>query len=253
MEDEVKVFSGRGNEQYRIVDRMYNGRKARVLFSEDGSPQSGLALDNDPQLLFNYNQRFLEIVASIHPKKILIIGGGAFTLPKAILERFANTTVDVIEIDALLPQLARRYFSLPETGKLRTIISDGRKYINECHETYDIIILDAFSDSTIPYSLLTREAVKEYERCLSDIGLIAINFISAYPNVRETLASRLFSTFRIDFKSVDIYPADHTESRHRSQNLVLVASKQKAPALDYLQSVAVPQSDAMVDMILRDI
>jgi spermidine synthase len=253
MVDKTVLFDGQGDdEHYQVVDMVYNGRQARVLFSGHRSPQSGIAMDDNPRLLFNYNQRFLEIIESVRPKAVLIVGGGAFTLPKAIIERFDDVSVDTVEIDSLLPKLAYEYFSLPKSPELRIITSEGREYINNCERVYDMIILDAFSDSTIPYGLLTQEATKEYARCLSDKGLLALNFISAYHVHKRTLAHRLHETFGSVFVEVDVYPADPSESRHWSQNLVLVASKEEDPALDYLQSAAVSLRPLPADAILRD-
>ncbi len=116
---------------YRVIDGRYNGRPARILFGDNASPQSGLALDDDPELLFNYNQRFLEIAISIQPRSALVIGGGAFTLPRALLDHFPNLKLDVVEVDPVLPPLARQFFGLPETERLMVYSQDGRQFINQ--------------------------------------------------------------------------------------------------------------------------
>jgi hypothetical protein len=50
---------------YKVVDTIYNGRPARMLYGAKNSPQSGIAFDDSPELLFDYNQRFLEIALSL--------------------------------------------------------------------------------------------------------------------------------------------------------------------------------------------
>lgn len=240
MMNKVILFDGSSElSRYRVVEAMYNGRKARVLYSGGGAPQSGLALDDDPELLFEYNQRFLEVAESIRPASILLIGGGAFTLPKALLERFHDIRIDVVELDQLLPKLAEKYFDLPSDPRLNIVIGDGRDYINECQIKYDMIIIDAFMKYDIPTSLLTIEAVREYRRCLNMDGVIAVNFISRYHTYKTTLAHRLVATFQTAFSTVDLYPSDYQYEKRAEQNLMLVASNDDAITLDYLQSAPV--------------
>lgn len=218
--NKVVVFDGSSEfGHYQVVDEIYNGRKARVLYSGGRTPQSGLAQDDDPELLFEYNQRFMEIVESIRPASVLLIGGGTFTLPKALLERFHDIKIDAVEIDQLLPQLAEKYFDLPNDPRLNIIVGDGRDYINECQIKYDMIIIDAFSKYDIPTSLFAIEAVREYSRCLNKNGIIAMNFISRYHTYKTTLAHRLVATFQAVFSTVDLYPSDFITKNEPSKIL----------------------------------
>lgn len=250
--NKVILFDGSSElSHYQVVEAIYNGRKARVLYSGGSTPQSGLALDDDPELLFEYNQRFLEIAESIRPASVLLIGGGAFTLPKALLERFHDIRIDVVEIDQLLPQLAEKYFDLPNDPRLNIVIGDGRNYINECQIKYDMIVIDAFMKYDIPTSLLVVEAVREYSRCLNSDGVLAMNFISRYHTYKTTLAHQLVATFQTAFSTVDLYPSDHQYQKRAEQNLILVASNQDAIPLDYLQSAPVSLLFMPENAILR--
>ncbi|MET0980341.1 MAG: fused MFS/spermidine synthase [Candidatus Saccharimonadales bacterium] len=236
----ITLFDGSSElNRYKIIESIYDGRHARVLYSGHKSPQSGMALDDDPELLFDYNQRFLEMVESARPASVLLIGGGAFTLPKVLLERFNDIRVDVVEIDPLLPQLARQYFDLPDDPRLNIIIGDGRQYIDTCQVSYDMIIIDAFFKYDISMPLLDITAVQNYRRCLSEYGIVAINFIARYHTYKTTLAHRLVATFQSVFSTVELYPADHDYHERAEQNLIMVASQQDMITLDYLQSVPV--------------
>ena len=53
---------------YRIADVSYMGRPARLLYGgTHEAAQSGLALDDRPELLFDYNQRLLELYPNSAP------------------------------------------------------------------------------------------------------------------------------------------------------------------------------------------
>lgn len=228
---------------YRIFDMTYEGRTARVLYAGVSAPESGIACDDEPELLFDYNQRFLEIAQSTIPKSVLIIGGGVLTLPKALLERFGEIKIDVVEIDSLLIDLAREYFDVPEDPRLNIIIGDGRKYLDTCQTQYDLIVVDAFSEYDIPESLLSTDAISRYTDILTSTGIVTMNFIAKYYTYRANLAHSLYAKFASIFEYVDLYPADYHYSKHEEQNIILVASRVPADNLDYLQSVSVKLLD----------
>lgn len=220
---------------YRIVDTTYNNRPSRLLYGTDNSPQSGIALDDDPELLFDYNQRFLEMIMSHHPRKILVIGGGAGTLPAAAYRLFSNLTIDAIEIDGLLVELAFKYFDLPRSPRLRPIVDDAHRYLNKTNDRYDMIIIDAFSGYTVPPHLLQLSAIIQYQDHLSNYGTVAINFIAEYKQGRPSLAHEIIASFSEVFSYVDVYQSDPGYSRGADQNLILVASENEIH-FDYLQS-----------------
>lgn len=221
--------------RYKVVETSYDGRRARVLYGNRWSPQSGVALDDNPELLFDYNQRFLEMVMSRPPKKLLVIGGGAFMLPIAVFERFANITIDVVEIDPLLVQLSKDFFNLPDDERMRIHVEDGAAFVANTNERYDMIILDAFTGYTIPHHLLEREAIEYYKRRLTKDGVVALNFISEYKPTRARLAHELIGSFGALFSELSLYQADVDYETTDEQNLLLVAGNRPFH-FDYLQA-----------------
>lgn len=242
--------------RYRIVDRVYNDRPSRLLLSgEKATPQSGLAFDDSPELLFDYNQRLFEVALSLEPQSILVIGGGAFTLPRALLAHLPTAKIDVVEIDRLLPKLARKYFQLRRSRRLKIHTTDGREYIDtHPDQSYDLIIVDAFSEYHIPESLLTIEAAQHYARLLGPEGAIAINIISKYRGPLPTLTHRMIASFKKSFQLIEIYPADLQDDQNSEQNLIFIGSKQDAIRLDYLLSAQVyPQNLDDSSLLMRDV
>jgi spermidine synthase len=236
---------------YKVVDQMYNDRPSRVLYGVSRSPQSGVAFDDEPELLFHYNQRFLEIAESMRPKSILCIGGGAFTLPTTLFNRFPDVQIDVVEIDPLLPTIGYDYFDLPRDERLKIITMDGRTYVDGCKKKYDLIILDAFSGYDIPRPLLTKEAVQAYKKCLAANGLIAVNFISTYYSYKKFLTHEIMATFESVFSYVDLYQTDHENDKRSEQNLLLIAGE-KLNSLDYLQASPIELLFQPENVILYD-
>lgn len=223
---------------YRVVDTIYDGRQARVLYGDDDSAQSGMATDDDPELLFDYNQRFLEILMSKRPKKLLVIGGGAFMLPIAAHRQFFDMIIDVVEIDPALVNISYDYFDLPHDKRMRVHVDDGARFIARTEERYDMIIIDAFSGYSVPPHLFTPDAIEHYQKHLTTDGIVGVNFISEYKAGRPSLAHELVVSFRETFSHTSLYQADTDYAEGEHQNFLLIAGQSPAH-FDYLQSNAV--------------
>lgn len=211
---------------FQVVDMIYEGRPARVLFSgERLAAQSGIATDGKPQLLFDYNQRFMELLESLEPepRSLLLIGGGALTLPMALRARFPELSITVVEINPTLPQIAETYFGYQPDDKLQVRITDGRSFLAESQETYDVILLDAYSSSTMPKDLMTVEAAQAFAVHLKPAGVIAANVISSYYGARSVAITQLAAALKSVTQDIEIYPANKSLlSFWMPQNFVLV-------------------------------
>lgn len=243
------LYRGRGeHSQYRVVERVYDGRPSRLLLSGKAAPQSGIALDDNPELLFDYNQRLLEVVLSVRPERVLVIGGGACTLPMAIAAYIPDAAIDIVEMESLLARLASEYFDFSESDRMKLIIQDGREFIEASQSQYDLIIVDAFDEYTIPRPLVTVQAAQQYARLLAPGGCMAMNVIAAYTGGRPTLIHRIVASFRDVFSTTELYPADPYYGQRGDQNILFIAAQQPT-SLEYLQTFRVEPTIAVDDQL----
>lgn len=211
---------------YQVVDTLYGGRPARVLYSGDGqAAQSGMATDDNPDLLFDYNQRLFELVTGLNPKRILLIGSGAFTLPTALLGALPGLHIDAVEPDAKLAELAQEYFDAPVGEHLSIFNTDGRTFLREYDTRYDLVLVDAFTHATIPNDIMTLQAFQAYHDHLDKSGGLAMNIISGYYGPRAETLRRAYAAAFEAFGSADIIPAGYGYSLWLPQNFVLTAQK----------------------------
>jgi len=220
-------------EHYQVIDTVYDGRPARVLYSGDQqAAQSGIANDEGTDLLFDYNQRLFELITNLAPSSILLIGGGAFTLPSALLASLPSVLIDVVEPDSGLIEIAHAYFALPKTERLRIITTDGRTFLREQASRYDVIIVDAFMHTSAPKDLKTIEAFRAYHKHLKGQGLLAMNIISAYYGRGSVILEQLYAAADQTFDAVDIFLAGSGYSLWLPQNFILTAQKGQTQALN---------------------
>lgn len=207
---------------YEVVDTIYAGRPARVLYSGNrAAAQSGMALDDKEELLFDYNQRFMELVNDLKPKSILLIGGGAFTFPKAVVERYPGVEIDIVELDPGLVEIAKQYFNFKPTPKTGVFSGDGREFLNQTDKKYDLILVDAFVHATIPEDLRDIEAIQGYHDHLNTAGLVAINIIATKRGDRSVVLNDMVRAGRKVFDEVEVTPASPSFSDWVSQNYIV--------------------------------
>jgi spermidine synthase len=236
MNNETIIYdSTKGLLPYQVVDTIYNNRPSRVLFSENRiAAESGIALDNNKELLFDYNERFMEIIRGLLPKRMLLIGGGAFTLPKTINEEFPNISIDVVELDLELYKISKKYFGFKPNNKTRIYIEDGNDFLKSTKQQYDLIIVDVFSNNTIPASFQTKKFTKSLKMKVTKDGIIAMNIIATYNGRLSTSLTHLISVFRSSFDNVQLYPAEIL-SLWISQNFIITAQNKSLDIQPFLR------------------
>jgi spermidine synthase len=243
----------------QIVDGPYDGRPARVLYSGDKqAAQSGIARDDKPDLLFDYNQRLLELALGLTPRTVLMLGGGVGTLPQALLAELPAAQVDMVEPDDGLTELAYRYFDLPVDDRLRLFHTDGRSFLREHAGRYDLVIVDAFMHTTIPRGLKTLEAFRAYAAHVNTPGVLAMNVISGYHGQSAHTLQQTYAAALHNFDAVDIFLASKGYSMWLPQNFILTAQKTagnsaaQRPLAQFVRYAAVKPPETHPDMALTD-
>ena len=71
---------------------------------------------------------------------VLVLGNGTGTYANQCREYFSQSSVEGVEIDAAITDLAGRYFDFPEDIPVTEY--DGRAFLNSCSTQYDVIVSD---------------------------------------------------------------------------------------------------------------
>lgn len=109
------------------------------------------------------------------PLDVLILGMGTGTYATQCSRYFGEMNVEGVEIDEKITALARDYFQLPDSVPVVTY--DGRAYLQalESDRLYDVILVDAFQDITIPFQMASREFFTLVHDHLRDSGVMVVN------------------------------------------------------------------------------
>ena len=156
----------------------------------------------------------------------LLIGGAAYTYPMHYLAKYENKTIDVVEIDDKMTQIAEEQFGLnTEDPRLKIYNQDGRTYLNYSENQYDAILIDAFKGLDAPFELTTYEAMVNAKNRLKDNGVVITNVISAIEGEDADFLKYEYATYQAVFDDVKIFTVKDYREIEEKQNLILVGIK----------------------------
>ena len=138
-------------------------------------------------------------MSGVHQKDnsdILILGNGTGTFASQCKNYFTNVSIEGVEIDEKITELSNRYFDLPKDVKVTTY--DGRAYLNATQKKFDVIMVDAYQDITIPFQMSTVEFFQLVKDHLTTDGVMIVNMNirgSKEGNINQYLSDTISSVF----------------------------------------------------------
>ena len=161
-------------------------------------------------------------------KNTLMIGGAAYTYPIHFLKKYPDKTIDVVEIDEKMTQVAEEEFGLDKNNpNLGLITQDGRSYLNYSDKKYDTILIDAFKGLNAPFELTIYEAMQSAYNCLNENGTVITNIISSLEGDDSDFIKYEYATYKAVFDDVKLFKVNSDSQDSDSQNLILIGIKGK--------------------------
>ncbi|MBP3309854.1 MAG: fused MFS/spermidine synthase [Ruminococcus sp.] len=173
-------------------------------------------------------------------KDILILGMGTGTYAKQCMNYFDGINAEGVEIDEKITELSRRYFDLPENVKVTTY--DGRAFLNVSDKKYDVIMVDAYQDITIPFQMSSKEFFSLVKAHLKENGVMVVNM-----NMRSDSADGINSWLADTI--ADVFSEVYTVDVIGSTNRELFASENPQMLEVLSENKSELENEALYDMI----
>lgn len=216
-----------------------DGTPVRLL-NVNGTFQSGCYVPEDLrfELACEYHRemaRVIEGLAARGPVRVLVMGGGGYSLPKYLAAFVPQAHVDVVEIDPAITALARERFFLDEClektgaekdGRLRLVNDDAWAFVRAASEPYDVIVNDAFSGNRPLGPLTSAEGARVVREHLAADGVYLANVRCACEGRRARVLGEVADAFGAEFEHVGYVP-EWPDEPGRPGNNVLVATSAK--------------------------
>ena len=131
---------------------------------------------DDRDLPVTYTRFMTESLAyakNLHSILEIGFGGGRTSW---YLHRFLpDVSVTSVELDPAVAELARKYFGVRDEPNFQLINRDGRLFLQESKDQYDVILIDAYRGPFVPFHLLTKEFYELVKSHLAPGGVVAQN------------------------------------------------------------------------------
>ncbi len=127
---------------------------------------------------------------------LLILGMGTGTYGSQCARYYPAMHIEGVEIDEKITNLAKAYFQMPEDMAVTTY--DGRAYLNAVEQQYDVIMVDAYQDITIPFQMSTVEFFTRVHGHLKENGVMVVNMNmrgDREGNINQYLSDTVASVF----------------------------------------------------------
>ncbi|MGA8653820.1 MAG: fused MFS/spermidine synthase, partial [Xanthobacteraceae bacterium] len=170
------------NEAYRVLMHGTTVHGAQRLADDKGKPIVGRP---EPLTYYHANSAMAQVIRAVRKRKgalrVAVIGLGSGTLACYVEP---GDEWRFFEIDPAIVAIAR---DRPRFGFVRAcapqvpiVLGDARLTLaREPDQSYDLIIVDAYSSDAIPIHLATREAMAIYKSKIAPDGVVALHLSNA--------------------------------------------------------------------------
>jgi spermidine synthase len=236
-----------------IIDREVSGRSVRLLSTGPDIVQSGMYVDTQEpvsEYIINYESAISDLP---NKESMLMIGGAGMVLARRLSERFPQSQTHMVEIDPGMTSIAKKFFALKDLPNLTIEHLDGRMFLNKSKSKFDVVVLDVFGGSiSIPFQMITREAMLQAKAALSRKGVVIQNVVSALEGEASELAASLVKTYQSVFPVVKVYRMSANQESSDLQNLAVVASLEPVSVFDKRYSEWTPDASGKPIVLTDD-
>ncbi|HYE58460.1 MAG TPA: polyamine aminopropyltransferase [Rhodothermales bacterium] len=242
----------------------------RVLFSEQSDFQQVTVVQTDTfgrlMLLdglvmlterdeFVYHEMIAHPALCLHPKvrRVLVIGGGDGGTVREVLRHPDVQHVDLVEIDGLVVEAARRFFPTVacalDDPRLDVRIEDGLAFIKNAPEgSYDVVLVDSTDPVGFAEGLFGEDFYRDCVRVLGPNGILVSQTESPFDEAFQRQIRSAGRTLGGLFTHVAFYLA-HIPTYPMGTWSFVMASKGPHPVADFDEAAArarlAPFADAL--------
>ncbi len=129
-----------------------------------------------------YWDYFLPLPMLYENPKVLVVGLGGGTIPFQFLSFYGNISIEIVEVSRKMIDISNLFVPGNMLSNAKIVEGDGAAYVREKEMAYDIIILDAYQNDSIPDAFLQNSFIVDAFHALRNRGVFAVNFAQTLSN-----------------------------------------------------------------------
>lgn len=152
-------------------------RKHRVLTFDSVFEQSKIDRRQPHLPVHEYNRAMMLPAAFARPRHVTVLGLGGGVMVNAFHHLYPDCRIHAVELRPAVVDVAREFFSLPDSNRLTITIADARNALDALPDAgTDMILADLYNADRMSPAQAQRHFVDECSRALTDGGWLALNY-----------------------------------------------------------------------------
>jgi predicted membrane-bound spermidine synthase len=235
------------SSHYTVFEWVSNNVAMRGLAMGPGGVQSGIRTDKPLEPVFWYTKELANLIEHTPQKQtMLMLGGGTYTLPQQMALKYPKSQIDVVEIDPKLIEVAREHFYYSDPANINLVFADARTYVNQTKKQYDVVVVDVYGNTDIPFTFMTREYGQALSKLVRPGGVVLVNMIAGEQGDCQVLLSALEAPYRGSFKHRLMKPNSTPFSADLPHNIIGIYSNTSRQYAGYAD-LNIPRIEAYTD------
>lgn len=141
-----------------------------------GVSQSRMLTFAPDRLLIDYTRTMLGALVLVpQPRSIGMVGLGGGSQAKFCYRHLPQARIEVAENSPQVLALRRRFRIPDDDARLRILLDDGARFLQERPGRYDLLLVDGYDETGIPASLSSQRFYDDCRAALAEGGAMAIN------------------------------------------------------------------------------
>jgi len=200
---------------------VYQTDTSRILSFDGKIQQSRMNLNDINGLTHPYTQAMMTALLFIPAiNTVSIMGLGAGSMAKNLLNSFDELDVHAIEYRAEVVKIAKNFFHLPENPRLHIHIDDAVNFMKNNHIKNDIIFSDLYNTGGMEPKQIQSSYLHNCKQSLNEHGVLVLNIWRQARRSQEELEDLLSLEFENRLLTFEV----------ENGNNIVLAFKNKLPA-----------------------
>lgn len=180
------------------------------------------------ELCIHYHRMMAKVIQQVAPQgRVVILGGGGFSLPKYLATHMHGGVIEAIEIDPKIVSLAREHFFLDEalavaSSELRVVEDDAWKVLQNADAgSIDVLVNEVFAGRKSLGPLGTMAGTQVVKEKLAADGVYLADIRCPLEGRGSALLSQVAGVFAQEFAHVAYVPEWPDTPKTPGNNLLI--------------------------------
>lgn len=145
----------------------------------------------------HYYYSYFAVLPSMldRPKSVLILGHAGGTFTRLYNAFYPELHITGVELDPAITQMAEQWMGLSD-AQVDIVHMDARTYLMHTDHTFDLVLIDTYRSSSIPFYLATSEFFDLASEHVNEGGVVAFNASARESRFLEVLINSFDAHFK---------------------------------------------------------